>query len=117
MTFAERVKEAIRTAGVAVTDVVIGSESDKSTWLVTPSALQGAAQPTIDAFSLPTPAVLLDENAVATSRQKDVLATIAWAHKQFNQNWAAMTPAQKKNAVLASADDWKAMRVLVDTFV
>ena len=44
-------------------DVRIGSDSDRSTWLVHPRALQADAQPTIDAFTLPTADQLADELA------------------------------------------------------
>lgn len=45
-----RVTAAIVTAGVAIEGVSIADGANKATWLVTPSSLQAAAQPTIDAF-------------------------------------------------------------------
>jgi hypothetical protein len=45
-----QLKLKIQAAGVAITDVSIGDDADRTTWRVTPSSLQAAAQPVIDGF-------------------------------------------------------------------
>ena len=50
MVLAARLDRALRAAGVPLDGVSIGSESDRSTWRVSPASAQAAAQPVIDAF-------------------------------------------------------------------
>lgn len=53
--------------------------------------------------------------AQVTSRQKDILATIAWAVRRSNVTaWNALTLAQKKSTVLAEADNWRDLRVFIE---
>jgi len=53
--------------------------------------------------------------AAVTSRQKDVLATIAWGVRGKNvAAWNALTLAQKKSTVLAEADTWRDLRVWIE---
>src|SRR3990167_11528390 len=47
---AERLDAAIRSAGIQIRGVSIGTEMDKSTWRVHPPSRQAEAQPIIDAF-------------------------------------------------------------------
>ena len=55
------------------------------------------------------------QRARRNSRQKDVLAMCALIVRRSNPvAWAAMTPAQKRVAILAAADDFRDMRVLVE---
>jgi hypothetical protein len=54
-------------------------------------------------------------SAFVTSRQKDILATVAWALRLKDlAAWTALTTAQKKTAVLAAADDWRDIRVFIE---
>lgn len=62
-TLAERVEQAIKDGGVAITTITIGDAATRSTWRVRPVHLQSAAQPIIDAFTEPTPNTLLEEDA------------------------------------------------------
>ena len=60
-------------------------------------------------------AAQLATRAQVTSRQKDVLATIAWGLRARNVSaWNAMTLPQKKAAVLAEADIWRDVRVFIE---
>ena len=72
---AERVKQAILSAGVPIEDISIGSDSDRSTWRVRPTSLQAQAQPVIDAYVPPTPNTLLDEFAEQRIAEKALMAT------------------------------------------
>jgi hypothetical protein len=84
---AQRLHAALTTAGVAVEGVVIGVEADRTTWLVRPSNLQAAAQPTINAFDVteaaettwiesqePDLKALKDQAAAATATNTTYLA-------------------------------------------
>lgn len=54
--------------------------------------------------------------AQTTSRQKDMLATIAWGLRARNvATWNSLTRAQKRAAVLAEADTWRDVRVFIET--
>ena len=55
-----RLDQAIRAAGIAIDGVFVGSETDRSTWRVSPDSLQATAQPIIDAYVEPTRAQLAD---------------------------------------------------------
>lgn len=115
MSIAADLDQAIRLAGVPITGVSIGTVGDRSTWRVRPESLQAQAQSVIDTYVIPTPAQMLDQQATLTSRQKDILAMVAFAIRQSNVTaWNAMTLAEKKTAVLAGADTWKSMRVFVE---
>lgn len=60
----------------------------------------------------------LTSTATVDSRRLDVLTTVALIVKRGNPAaWASMTAAQRKTAVLAAADDWRDLRVLVDKFL
>lgn len=48
---AARLDAALRAAGLAIDGVTVGDPANKATWTVQPASLQGAAQPTIDAFN------------------------------------------------------------------
>lgn len=50
--FLSRLHDAIVTDGVAISSVSVSDPANKATWLVTPSALQAAAQATIAAFDV-----------------------------------------------------------------
>lgn len=50
LTLADRLHRTLINAAVSIDGVSIGNRADKSTWRVSPSSLQSAAQPTIDAF-------------------------------------------------------------------
>ena len=65
---AGRLDRAIRAAGVPIVGVSIGDATDRRTWRVSPSSLQGAAQPTIDAFD-PEAASLLAAELDAEAQQ------------------------------------------------
>lgn len=59
----------------------------------------------------------LTTQAALTSRQRDILATVALIVKRSNPTaWTSMTAAQKRAAVLNAADEWRDLRVLVDKF-
>jgi hypothetical protein len=59
--------------------------------------------------------VAYTEAAQVTSRQRDILATIAWGIRGRNvAAWNALTLAQKKSTVLAEADTWRDLRVWID---
>lgn len=58
-----RLERLIKGAGVAVSGVSVGTDSDRATWRVEPESLQAAAQPVIDAFQPMTAAQEADEQA------------------------------------------------------
>src|SRR3990167_1311434 len=78
---AERLSRAIQAAGVAITSVSIGDVATKATWTVQPSSLQGAAQPTIDAFDVNDPAHLtaeLDTQVKAALDNERLISAVVW---------------------------------------
>lgn len=84
---------------------------------MSPSTLQAAAQPVIDAFTVTDPGLDVDltADANATSRQKDVLATCALIVRSRDiVAWNGMTLAQKKTATLNEADVWVNIRVFIE---
>lgn len=119
MALSTDVDDVLRSAGIPILGVSCPSD-DKATWRVdfAPGATQAQkdqATSLIAAFSPLTPTQLLDKSAGMTSRQKDILATVALIVRQSNVSaWNAMTLAQKKTAVLAAADDWKSLRIFVE---
>lgn len=57
----------------------------------------------------------LQTEATVSSREKDVLATVAFVVRASNVSaWNAMTVAQKKTATLAQADNWRDIRVWIE---
>lgn len=57
----------------------------------------------------------VSSRSLATSRQKDVLATCALVVRSRDPNgWTAMTVQQKVNATQAEADIWKGMRDFIE---
>lgn len=82
MGLAAWVERAVRGAGVAVDGVSIGAEANKATWRVTPTALQGAAQTTIDGFNAADPAhpaAELDAQVTTTLDQERLISAVIWA--------------------------------------
>lgn len=117
MNTAARVLRAVQAVVPQVTDVSIGVDTDRSTWIVVPANLQGAAQPTIDAFD-PNAQAAIDADTVAqaaaSAGQKDLLATLALIAAQTDVNWSTKTLAQKKAAVQALATSWQNLRAFVE---
>ena len=94
---AARVYSAIRAAGVPIVSVSIGAEADKGTWKVQPSNLQGAAQPTIDAFNpsdLAHDKADLDAEVKAALDNERLTAAVVWTI--LKQMYPADTDAQTK---------------------
>lgn len=120
---ATRLDAALKAGGHPITGVSIGMAADKATWLAQylPSATapqKTACAAAIAAFD-PDSASNVDSDltntAQATSRQKDVLASIAWAIRfKDPAAWNALTGAQKKAAVLAEADNWRDIRIFIE---
>lgn len=55
------------------------------------------------------------QKAELTSRQKDTLTTLAYIVRRTNvAAWNALSPADKKTAVMQQADIWRDLRVLVE---
>lgn len=73
-----RIELAIKTAGVAITGMHFPVLADKTTWTVEPLALQGAAQPVIDAFNIDDPTAELDMQITELLDQERVFAAIVW---------------------------------------
>ena len=81
-SMALRVHTALEAAGVVVTGVSVGDESDKATWKVQPPSLQSAAQPTIDAFDPNDPAheqAELDADVKAALDTERLASAMVWA--------------------------------------
>lgn len=58
---------------------------------------------------------LVGTRAQSSSRDKDILATLAVIVRGRNPvTWAAMTTQQKVDATLAEADAWKSIREFID---
>ena len=71
-----------------------------------------AAQNAIDTAPASSPLL----NFTATSRGKDILATVALIKRaQGIPAWNAMTVQQKKDAALAEADVWVTIRDFIET--
>lgn len=78
---AARLEAAIRTAGVPIVGVSIGDPAAKVTWKVSPSSLQGAAQPIIDAFDMNNPAheqAELDARVKAALDNERLISAVVW---------------------------------------
>lgn len=89
-TLAARLDRAIRSAGVAITGVSIGSDADRATWRVQPPDLQAAAQPTIDAFNPNDPAHVTAEKDAEIDGLKAIRAL---AEATFELKTTAFTKA------------------------
>lgn len=115
---AGRLDRALKAAGVPVVSVTIVDAANPATWNVHPRYLQADAQPIIDAFDHDDPAhaaAELTALALADSRRKDILATVAIIVKERDvAAWNAMTITQKVEAVRNEADIWKAFREFID---
>lgn len=78
-TLAARLMAALVAAGVPVTEVEIDDSTNPATWQVQPSALQAAAQPTIDAFHPDDPAhVAADVDRAARQIPRHVRAQVLY---------------------------------------
>ena len=94
---AERLTAALKAAGVDVVSVSIGDTAVRATWTVQPSTLQGAAQPTIDAFDVNDPAHATAElNALVTSALDTERLTSAVVWTILKQMYPMDTDAQTK---------------------
>lgn len=103
----------LRAAGLAIDGVSIGNPADKTTWRVTPSGLQAAAQPYIDAFNPADPAHALadaDAQAAVLHQHQDRVADCALLLEKTDPGWATYTNAQKRSAVVACAKRWEQQR-------
>lgn len=79
---AARLDAAIKAANVPIAGVSIGDPTNKATWKVSPSSLQGAAQPTIDAFNVNDTAHEMAELDAAVKfnlDQERLFSAIVWA--------------------------------------
>ena len=65
--------KALKAADIPIEGVSIGSPQDKTTWRVSPAAMQAAAQPIIDAFDLKA-----DKWATLRERRDARLAASDW---------------------------------------
>lgn len=121
----ESVDTALRAQfpGTPIDGLSIGDPNDRSTWkirfgagataqqIANANAYLAALDPTSQAF-IDTDITRLSQ---ATSRQKDILASIAWAIRLKDPAaWAALTNVQRRNAVLAEADNWRDIRVFIE---
>jgi len=95
----ERLDQQIKAAGVAIDGVSIGDPSNKATWRVSPSNLQAAAQPVIDAYADPTTTVLFDEQAQRETNEKKLQAVALALWECIPA--PTMTKAQLKNRIIA----------------
>ena len=94
---AARLSRALVAAGVQIVGVSIGDLANKATWKVQPANLQGAAQPTIDAFDPNDPAheqADLDSQVKAALDNERLSAAIVWTI--LKQMYPADTDAQTK---------------------
>lgn len=79
---AQRLHNLIRAAGVLIDGVSILDPANKATWTVTPASLQGAAQPSIDAFDPNDPAHVtaeLDAQVKFALDTERLFSAIVWA--------------------------------------
>ena len=75
------VERAVKAAGVPITSVSIGAETDKSTWTVSPLTLQASAQPIIDAFDPNDPAHVtadLNQQVIHTIDEERLISAVVW---------------------------------------
>ena len=111
---ADRLYRAIRAAGVSIVGVSIGDPANKGTWRVQPSSLQGAAQPTIDAFDPNDPAHLaaeLDAEVLTALDAQRLISAVVWAVIDTYSNPATRAKylaARTKIVNAFKAEPWKA---------
>lgn len=117
---AQLVDQAVRAAGIPIEGVSIGDPANRGTWRVEFTAAATPAQRTQAATILTT--VAIDAAAqqqqlyLLSSRQKDVLATLAMIVRARGiPAWNALTVQQKKDATLAEADVWITIRDFIET--
>lgn len=110
MGLAAQLKTAIQNAGVAITDVAIGSDRDRATWRVRPEDLQAAAQATIDSFDPDDPAVI-DAEKTALAAQLDTMAAVqAIAQLDFEERQKLVVkPGQSLRTAAECKDRAKAI--------
>lgn len=122
MTLAAQLYQTIN-ATVPIAGVRIGDPANKATWSIqfvagTSSADQATANGILAGFDPADPATVTSaqtNDAMSQSRQKDILATIAWAIRlKDTPAWNALSLAQKKATALAAADDWRDIRVFIE---
>jgi hypothetical protein len=116
----ELVVRALTAAGIPFDSVSTADPANRATWAVQFAASATPAQRTQAATILATVAVdPAAQNAVrfeATSRQKDILATMAMIVRARGiPAWNALTAPQKKAAALAEADVWITIRDFIET--
>lgn len=108
----------LKQAGLQIDGVSIGDPHDKSTWRVHPRALQGVAQPYIDAFDPANPihaTTALQEQSFASSRDKNRLAMFAVIVRGRNVTvWDESTPQERMILTLKEASIWKNMREMIN---
>jgi hypothetical protein len=114
------VDSAVRAASIPIDGVSIGDPANRATWAVqflpaaTP-AQRTQAQTILNTVAVDTAAQNASQFAL-TSRQKDILATIALIKRaQGIAAWNAMTVQQKKDAAFAEADLWVTIRDFIET--
>lgn len=123
MNVSLQLDETLRSAGIPIVGVSVGADTNRETWSV--QFLQAAteaqrlqAAQILSTFDPADPAVVAARqlaDAQASSRQKDLLAILAWAVRARNvTTWNALTLAQKKAAVLAEADNWRDLRIFIE---
>lgn len=66
--------QAIKAAGIAIDGVSVGDPNNRATWKVSPADKQAQAQPIIDAFVIPSAAVIADDDAEAQTQDKRLKA-------------------------------------------
>lgn len=102
---AERLTRVLQGAGVSVISVTIIDAANKATWMVTPSSLQAAAQPIIDAFNANDPAFAITEadaktDAVFADIIDDVLTALI-------EQWDAMHAESTAGTLKGNASLYK----------
>jgi len=114
------VDRAVRAAGIPIDGVSIGDPANRATWRVDFTPAATPAQRTQAATILTT--VVVDDAAqrqeqyAGSSRQKDVLATLAMIVRARGiPAWNALTTPQKVAATLAEADVWITIRDFLET--
>lgn len=76
-----RLTNALVSAGVPITGVSIGDDTNPKTWLVHPHALQATAQPIIDSFNPNDPVIETQELDVAVKAALDterLISAVVW---------------------------------------
>jgi hypothetical protein len=99
VSLAARLDQALRAANIAITGVSLGEYDNKATWKVRPANLQAAAQPIIDAFVIPTPAQIADEEAQTDTNRKELQAVALALWECIPA--PTMTKVQLRNRIIA----------------